>query len=188
LRERHREHIPRSQRDIAPGLHHVIVKAAGPDAYFRDDVDRMAWIRRFVKTLDRHIWTCVIFCQMTTHVHTLVDVPDTSLPRGMQYLNSWYGQEFNARHRRSGYLIGNRFWSTRLKTTSQVLTAFRYVARNAEDAGLCESPEDWFWGSYGTTIAAVDRFPFVDATLVLSQFGPSRGAAIAALRDFVGRS
>ena len=148
----------------------------------------MAWIRRLAKTVDRHNWICIIFCQVTTHVHALVDVPDTSLSRGMQYLNSWYGKEFNGRHGRHGYLIGDRFWSKRMKTTEQTLTAFRYVARNADDAGVSTSPEAWFWSSYATTIGPDNRFPFVDATLVLSQFGSSPAAAIAALRAFVERA
>ncbi len=164
-----------------------MVKAAGPAAYFRDDIDRTSWVRRLVAVLVRYDWTCLTFCQLTTHVHLLVDVPDESLSAGMQGLNSWYGTMFNARHERAGYLIGNRFWSNRKPTMELVLAAFRYVARNAEEAGLCDVPEKWPWSSYGTTLGIDERFPFVDATLVLSQFGSSPAAAIAALKAFVGR-
>ena len=179
--------MPRAPRDTAPGVHHVVVKAAGPDAYFRTDLDRMAWVRRLVTVLARHDWVCLLFCQLTTHVHLLVDVPDESLPRGMQDLNSWYGLTFNERHGRSGYLIGNRFWSNRKPKIEEILAAFRYVARNADEAGLSARPEEWTWSSYGTTLGENERFPFIDATLVLSQFGSSPAAAIAALQVFVGR-
>ena len=105
----------------------------------------------------------------------------------MHALNSWYGLEFNERHKRTGHLIGARFWSSRKPEIEQVLAAYRYVARNAEEAGMCEFAEDWTWSSYGTSLGGEIRFPFVDATLVLSQFGSSPAAAIAALRAYVAR-
>jgi putative transposase len=177
--------VPRRPRDTAPGVHHVVVKATGPSAYFRDDVDRMVWIRQFVRTLRRYDWTCLIFCQMTTHVHGLVDVADDSLSQGMQSLNSSYGVEFNTRHGREGHVVGGRFWSERKPAGREILTAYRYVARNPLEGGLCPRPEEWPWSSYATTIGLEDRFPFVDPTLVLSQLGSSPAAAIVALRAFV---
>src|SRR4051794_33267925 len=56
-------------RDAAAGVHHVVVAATGPSPYFVDDIDRIDWLRRFVRTLDRFDWTCIGFCLMTTHVH-----------------------------------------------------------------------------------------------------------------------
>jgi putative transposase len=179
--------MARAPRDRAPGIHHVVVGAAGPIDYFRDAIDRMDWIRRLVRTLERHEWTCVLMSQMTTHLHLLVDVPDESLPIGMHSLNSHYGTEFNARHGRIGHLIRSRYWSKRMKSTEQLLEAFRYGARNPLEAGLCARPEDWRWSSFGTSCRLSDAFPFVDASVVLSQFAASETAAINALRAFVGR-
>jgi putative transposase len=180
--------VPRKPRDRAPGVHHIVVGAAGPDSYYRDDVDRIAWVRRIVQTVDRYDWTCIILCQLTTHVHALVDVPDESLPQGMHHLTAAYSREFNARHDRIGYLVRDRYWSTRIKTNEHLLAAFRYIARNPLEAGLSTRAEDWHWSSFATSCRLAGAFPFVDATLVLSQFGSSPAAASVALRDFVGRA
>jgi putative transposase len=178
--------VPRQLRDAAVGVHHIGVGAAGPAEYFRDDVDHITWTRLFVRTLDRYGWTCIAVCELSTHWHALVDVPDESLPRGMHFLNSMYAKAFNARHDRVGYLVRDRYWSRRKATDSAVLTAFRYVAQNPVKAGVSERPEDCFWSSFATTIGLASTFAFVDATLVLMQFGSSRAAAVAALRRFVG--
>jgi REP-associated tyrosine transposase len=138
--------------------------------------------------LDRNDWTCVLVCQMTTHVHLVVDIPDESLPLGMHYLTSQYGRDFNARHGRIGYLVRSRYWSVRIKTNEQLLAAFRYVARNPLEAGLCERAEDWRWSSFATSCRLANAYPFVDATVVLSQFGSSPAAAVSALREFVRRA
>jgi putative transposase len=160
--------MPRRQRITAPGFHHVIVGATGPSPYFLDEIDRVAWVRFLVKTLDRYDWTCVILCQMTTHVHMLFEVPDESLPFGMHMLNTAYGKGFNARHDRQGNLLRARYWSTRIKDEAQLLAAFRYIARNPSHAGVCERPEDWFWSSFPTSCGLADTFPFVDASQVLA--------------------
>jgi putative transposase len=169
-------------RDNAPGIHHVIVKATGGMSYFVDHIDRLDWIRRFVRVLDRYDWTCLLLCQMTTHVHSVVNVPDWSLSEGMQRLNGGYGREFNARHYRRGNLVGARFWSERSTTERHVLAAFRYGALNPVRAGICERPEEWYWSSFATSCGLASTFPFVDASLVLSILRTAPEDAGAALR------
>jgi REP element-mobilizing transposase RayT len=148
----------------------------------------MTWIRRLLRVLDRYEWTCITVCQLTTHLHALLDIPNTSLPDGMRDLSSTYGKEFNGRHDRIGYLVRNRYWSRRITTDEYLLSAFRYIARNPVEAGLCDRPEGWHWSSFATSCGLARSFPFVDATVVLSQFGSSPAAATLALRDFVGRT
>lgn len=177
--------MPRPPRDRAPGIHHVNVGSAGQVPYYRDDVDRVTWMRRLIRVLDRYDWTCIAVCQLTTHFHLLLDIPNTSLPDGMHDLSSEYGKEFNGRHGRVGYLVRDRYWSRRVTTVGYLLAAFRYIARNPVEAGLCELPERWHWSSFATSCGIARTFPFVDATIVLSQFGNSPATAILALRDFV---
>jgi putative transposase len=160
--------VPRGPRDATPGIHHVIVGATGPSPYFLDDIDRLTWVRFLIKILDRYEWTCIVMCQMTTHVHALFDVPDESLPLGMHRLNTAYGKRFNARHDRFGNLLRSRYWSTRMKDERQLLAAFRYAARNPSRARMCERPEDWYWSSFATSCGLAETFPFVDASCVLA--------------------
>jgi putative transposase len=159
--------MPQGPRDSAPGIHHVIVGSTGPIEYYRDHIDRLDWLRRFVRILARYEWKCLIFCQLTTHVHALVEIPDRSLSEGMQRLNGGYGKEFNDRHDRRGALIRRRFWSSRVESDEQLLAAFRYAALNPVRAGMCHRAEEWYWSSFATSCGISTSFPFVDASLVL---------------------
>jgi len=172
-------------RDNEAGIHHVIVQATGPSAYYVDHIDRLDWLRDFVRTLDRYDWKCLIVCQMTTHVHTLLDVPDRSLSEGMQRLNCAYGKGFNERHERRGNLVGKRFWSERCETSSDVLARFRYVALNPVRAGICERPEEWFWSSFATSCSLATTFPFVDATQIHASLDPAERDLAASLLALV---
>jgi putative transposase len=163
--------MPRPLRDASPGLHHVTVGATGFDLYFANETDRMLWIRRLILVLGRYGWTCVSMCQMTTHLHLIINVPDESLPLGMHALNFAYSREFNAEHARRGYLVRSRYWSKRIRSDEQLLATYRYVARNPVRAGMCKRAEDWRWSSVATSCGLANNFPFVDATCVLSQFG-----------------
>lgn len=179
------ERVPRSPRDLAPGIQHVGVSAAGAAPYFRDDLDRAIWLRLFVTTVSRCRWRCIAVCLLSTHWHAIVDVPDGSLARGMQCLVGGYSKRFNDRHARTGYLVRGRYWSRRKDTPPAVLEAFRYVAMNPVAAGLVDRPEDWPWSSYGAAVGLSGMFDFVDATVVLGEFGVTRMAQIRGLRRFV---
>jgi putative transposase len=178
--------MPQRPRDNNPGFHHVIVQATGPSEYYVDHIDRLDWLRRFIRILDRYAWSCLIVCQMTTHVHTVVEVPDWSLSEGMQRLNCGYGKEFNGRHERRGNLIGQRFWSERAETEQHLLAAFRYVALNPVRAGICERPEEWFWSSFATSCGLANTFPFVDSAPVHGLLDPAERDVAGALLGLVG--
>jgi REP element-mobilizing transposase RayT len=177
--------MPRRPRDLAPGIQHAGVSAAGASVYFQDDRDRAVWLRLFVATVARYRWRCIAVCLMTTHWHSILHVPDDSLGRGMHQLVGGYSKRFNERHLRAGYLVRSRYWSRRKETQAELLQAYKYVARNPVSAGLVERPEDWPWSSYGTTIGVSETFGFVDAREVLGEFGSAQTTQIRGLRRFV---
>jgi REP element-mobilizing transposase RayT len=177
--------MPRPPRDLAQGIRHLGVSAAGSTHYFEDDLDRSIWLRLFVATLKRYEWRCIAVCLLSTHWHAIVDVPAGSLPLGMHRLVGGYTKRFNGRHTRAGYLVRGRYWAIRKDAPDAVLEAFRYVARNPVEAGLVQRAEDWRWSSYGQTIGASEMFRFVDAREVLGEFGTTRTAQIQGLRRFV---
>jgi putative transposase len=177
--------MPRPPRDSAPGIHHVGSGASGPAIYFLDDVDHATWLRLLVSTADRHGWKIIIVVQLTTHWHAIVDVSNRSLPDGMQYLNGSYSRAFNARHERVGYLVRDRYWSSRKATDTELVNAYCYAANNPVAAGIVPSAEDWRWSSYSTTIGLSDAYSFVDASLVLAQFGTTPDHGRAELRRYM---
>lgn len=165
--------MPSPPRDLAPGLRHVWVNATGNEHYFEHRDDRIAWIRLLCRVLDRHSWTCVAFCQMTTHVHLILHVDDWSLGLGMKQLNQGYSKDFNARHDRVGQFIRRRYDSRRLVDGRDLLGTYAYVVLNPVTAKVCPAAEDWRWSSYATTLGISADFPFVDASLVVAETGGS---------------
>jgi putative transposase len=163
--------MPSPPRDITPGFHHVWVNATGSWDYFLDEVDRIAWVRRFVATMDRVGWACVAFAQLTTHVHLLLEVKDESLSVGMRDLNREYSCDFNLRHERVGTFLRDRFGSRRIKDGRDLLGTYAYVELNPLAAGLCRRLEEWRWCSYRTTMGFADDFPFVDASAAIAEAG-----------------
>jgi REP element-mobilizing transposase RayT len=152
------------------------VNATGNWTYFVDDADRLTWLRLFERVASKWGWKAPAFCQMTTHVHAIVGVPDGSLSSGMQYLNREYTKRFNARHDRAGHFVRRRFGSRRIVDAPDLLGAYAYVVLNPVREGMCPRPEDWRWSSYATTLQLTSDFSFVDAQIVLAELGGSLDA------------
>jgi putative transposase len=180
--------MPRIARgDIPAGTYHVTHRTAGPIPMYVDD-DRTSFCALLARVIKKHRWTCRAFCLMTTHYHLLLDVEHNALQVGMQRLNGPYAQRFNARHKRSGHLRGDRYSARPVESDGHMLHALRYIARNPVEAGLCRLPSDWTWGSY-RGCAWLDRgFSFVDSSHLRAYFGEDRLEAARLLREFVGDS
>lgn len=133
----------------------------------------MTWIVLLVQMTKRLGWDCIAFCQLTTHVHVLVYVPDESLPEGMQYLNREYSRSFNAHHDRFGIFVRKRYGNRWITDDRDLLGAYAYIVLNATRAGLCGNPESWPWSSFATTLGLSDGFPFVVSEPVLQLFESS---------------
>ena len=153
---------------------------------FLDDYDRTLFCILLAQTIKKHKWICRAFCLMTTHYHLLLDVKENGLQPGMHSLNGPYAQRFNARHKRSGHLRGDRYYAIRVESDGHMLQLLRYIARNPVEAGLCAHPSDWPWSSYRGCAELDDGFAFVDSSLLRAYFGQDRRLATTLVRDFVG--
>ena len=169
---------------MAAGTFHVYAHSVWTSVLFRDDADRITFLRQLAATTARIGGTCISYCLLTTHYHLIVDVDDGELPVAMHALNFKYAMAFNGRHAMKGHVQGARYDSVRIRDESHLISAYRYVARNPVRAGLCESPLDWPWSSYRHTVE-LDDPSFVDPSLVLGCFDGSREEMVKQLRDVV---
>ena len=181
--------MPRPNRDIGAGVFHVYTHCvwASP-ALFRDDLDRVDFLRRLAATTVRVEWRCIAYCLMGSHYHLIVAVQDGVLPVAMQRLNYAYAVGYNLRYDLRGHVQFARYGSRRITDDDDLLGCFKYVALNPVEAGLCRSPCDWQWSSYPGAVALAKPQPFVDPWPVLSCFAGSRERAVASLREFVENS
>src|SRR5581483_65207 len=104
LNRRERLHASRSVRvahqlrDVSAGTFHVYTHCVwAAKAHFRDDVDRVEFLRGLARVTAKYDWRCMGFCLMRTHYHLLVEVADGVLPTAMQSLNHGYACHFNRR-------------------------------------------------------------------------------------------
>ena len=176
--------MPRPHRDTAPGTFHVWTHSVWTGVLFRDDIDRMSLLTDLTAVVAKLGWKCIAVCLLTNHYHVLVETFDESLPVGMKRLNLGHATRFNARHKLRGHVVDGRYGSKRVRSEAQLLTTYRYMARNPLEAGLCTSPGEWPWSSYRALVEPVETFTFVDPTPVLDCWRPAE-TALDQLRRYV---
>jgi putative transposase len=180
--------MARQCRDVGPGIFHVYAHSVRSDALFRDDLDRMTFLRELARAGTKCGWTCVAYCLMTTHFHLILKVKDGALPVGMHAVNFRYAAGFNRRHDTRGHVLEARYGSRRIRSGAELLTLFVYVVRNPVAAGLALHPVRWLWSSYWLTVAADPPPTFVDAGLILGELSCTRERAVTMLRAIVEKS
>jgi putative transposase len=181
--------VARKRRDRTVGIFHVFTRSVwAADALYRDDSDRMRFLRELAVATAKTAWRCLAYCLMGTHYHLLLDVDADTLPRGMHSLNFRYAMGFNGRHAMKGHVHGTRYNAFRVNGETDLLSRYKYVARNPVEAGLCESPEEWPWSSYAATVGLATPQPFVRDELILGCLDGRREIAIGRLRRYVENS
>ena len=135
--------------------------------------------------LERCLWKCHSYCLLTNHAHMLVETRDESLPIGMHRLNLGYARSFNRRYRTTGHVFEEPYYSGHVTRDSHALMTVRYIARNPVEAGLCRTPEEWPWSSYGATLGARPAPEWLTTTWVLELFADEVSVARRRLGGFV---
>jgi putative transposase len=136
--------IPRCA--LPDGSFHVGARGVAQMPIYRDDGDRLAFLRLLVVAIARFDWTCHAFCLMTNHYHLVLDATRENLSDGIQVLNGFYAQGFNGKYARWGHVFGDRFWSRSLPEEELERTCL-YVMENPVRAGLCRRTIDWPWSA-----------------------------------------
>ena len=131
--------------ELPDGVFHVTTLGVDETGIYRDDVDRVAFLRLLKLCVERFEWLVHVFCLMTTHYHLIVETTTEELSRGLHLLNGAHALRFNKRHGRKGHLFGDRFASWVIEGDEYFEAACRYVLENPVRAGLCERPSEWPW-------------------------------------------
>jgi len=128
--------------------HHITQRGNNRESVFFDNEDREFYLKalsRYSQLWEFDIWA---YCLMTNHVHIL-SVPrrKESLARGIGSTNLVYTQYMNRKHKRSGRLWQNRFFSTIVDDEPYLWAVVRYIERNPVRVGLVQRAEDYKWSS-----------------------------------------
>ena len=166
-------------------IYNVGSRGNNRETMFRDAIDWTEFLRLLAKVAVRHHWEGWAYCLMGNHFHLVVQLPYHGLSEGMQVLNAGYAVRTNARYKRTGHLVRNRFYSHQVEDEEHLLELCRYVVLNPVRARLCRSPADWPWSSYRATAGLETAHPFLAIDGLLDLFGSERSSALQAYRDFV---
>jgi putative transposase len=162
------------REELAGGVFHVYARGVDKRSIFRDDADRVRYLRGLAGVVGKRRWQLMAFCLMQNHVHLLVETPEPNLAAGMCQLHGDYVRYFNRRYNRSGHLFQGRYGAERVKTDEQLWVTAAYVAANPVRAGLCESAEQWPWGSHAAIVPG-DAPGWLDAGRLLGYFAAAGG-------------
>lgn len=166
-------------------IYHLVTRGNNRRDIYVDESDRLAFELRLAMVVREYEWMLLAWCLMGHHYHLLVQADLDDLSAGMRVLNGSYAKSFNKRHRRTGHLFGERFWSEAIEREEQLLECIRYIANNPVRSGYCSRPEGWQWGSY-RAIAGFDPAPsYLEVGATLSLFGDELGRATHRFRAFV---
>ena len=146
--------MPRPLRIVYEGArYHLLSRGDRREDIVFDDADR----KRFVETLGeaaaRAGWQVHAYCLMRNHFHLVIETPQPTLVKGMQWMLGTYTARFNARHKLRGHLFSGRYKSIMVDDAEEgyLRRACDYTHLNPVRAKIVaeEEPlESYPWSSY----------------------------------------
>ncbi|MEM8619966.1 MAG: transposase [Actinomycetota bacterium] len=163
--------MPRPLRtDPEAGWHHVMNRGVNRQTIFFDDNCRVEFGQRLADIHEQFGIEIHAYCLMTNHYHLILHCPTGGLSAGMKQLGAVYARHVNDRVGRDGPLFRGRFNSRLIGDDRYLLTAVRYVHRNALDLPDCSSVDRYRWSSHRTYLGHRPAPAWLRTTHVLSYF------------------
>jgi putative transposase len=151
--------MPRSARLlVGGGCYHVMNRGNNRSAVFSSPGEYSAFVGLLRAAQERVRLDLLAVCLMPNHFH-LVVTPRQSADIGlwMHWLLTTHSHRYHLRHGTSGRVWQGRYKAFPIERDQHLLTAMRYVERNALRAGLVARAEDWQWSSVAWRRAADQR-------------------------------
>jgi len=149
--------MPRIARVFAVNYpHHITQRGNNKETVFFDDKDKEFYLKTLVRYSHEKALEIWAYCLMNNHVHILaVPKKADSLARGIGGINLIYTQYINRKHKRSGRLWQNRFYSTIVEKEPYLWAVARYIELNPVRAKIAIRPEDYPWSSAKAHVTGV---------------------------------
>ncbi len=162
--------------DFDGAIHHVMNRGVNHEAIFFADSDRIESGRRLADIHTRFGVETLAYCLMGNHYHLLLRTSAGNLSAAMHRLASLYSRHTNDRIGRDGPLFRSRFHSILVTTDAYLLTATRYIHRNALDLPGVGSVDAYRWSSFRSYVGHRRPPTFLQTDLALGYFGNDRSA------------
>lgn len=180
--------MPRQARlDIAGALHHIMVRGIDRSKIFKDKQDKARFLERLGKNVKDGQCSVYAWVLMDNHAHILFKSGREGISRVMRKLLTWYAQDYNRRHRRTGHLFENRYKSILCEEDTYLLALVRYIHLNPIRAGIIRTLKEldrYAWSGH-RAVMGNDECAWMDPAYVLKQFGSQMKPARKAYHRFI---
>jgi len=165
-------------------FYHVIVRGNQRQKIFRDDRDRLYYLKRVEHYRQRYQFRIYAYVLMSNHVHFLLETGKTPLSKIVQGIQFTYTQYYNRRYRTVGHLFQGRYKAILCDRDAYLLELVRYIHLNPARLKNPEELATYRWSSHGAYLGRKGSVA-IDTTLVLNQLGNSASQAYKAYRKFI---
>ena len=178
--------MARLPRIDIPGVpQHLIVRGNNRATIFRDDGDRIVFLRYLQEALDTCACDLHAYVLMDNHVHLLATGHvGGELSDFMQRVGGKFARLFNLRWSRTGTLFDGRFRSSLVDCDAYLFTCMSYIELNPVRAGMVVGPGDFTWSSYRQNASGDPRTPLVPHPL-FRDLGAGEADRARAYREMV---
>jgi len=177
--------MARKPRIEYPGaFYHVMTRGNRRGAIFKDDKDRLRFLRKLLEYKKRYGFILYAYILMKNHIHLLIETRDAALSKIMQGLLQSYTQWYNGKYRTVGHLFQGRYKSILCDKKVYLLNLIRYIHLNCVRAGIVKDPGEYKWSSHRIYLGYEER-KLIDTDFVLSQFSRNKREAVKMYKAFV---
>jgi len=177
------ERVPRKQRIYYDGaLYHVIARGNNGEYILKEEEEKKKYIETIKKYKERYKFKLYAYCIMDNHIHLLIEVGDTPLPKIMQGIQQVYTQWYNRKNARTGHVFQQRYKAIVCDKDGYLLPLTKYIHRNPVEANMTKDT-NYEWSSYGEY--AGGREEVVEIEFVLKILSNNKAKAIAEYKKYV---
>jgi len=131
-------------------VYHVCNRGSRKGVLFESCEDYESFIGLMQDARRKFKMRIIAYCLLSTHLHFLLYPRNSGdVARFMHWLTSTHAKRFHRRRGTTGTgaVYQSRYFSRGIDEGRKLMTALRYVERNALAAHLVTRAEDWPWGS-----------------------------------------
>ena len=139
--------IPRKYLDTS--FFHIMSQGINKEYIFDNPIDIKFYIKNMYELKDKFKIKIIAYCIMNNHTHLLLQCDRVeNLCKYMHSLNTRYGQYYNKKYKRVGYVFRDRYRSEGIYGEEQLNNCINYIYNNPVRAGMCKKPDQYKFSNY----------------------------------------
>lgn len=142
--------MPRFPRNyLKTSFFHVMSQGINKNFIFEDSIDIKFYIKNMYEIKDKYNVKIIAYCIMNNHVHMLLETAGVeNLSKYMHCLNTRFGQYYNKKYKRVGYVFRDRYKAEGIYNEKQLYNCIKYIYDNPVKAEICKKPEEYEFSNY----------------------------------------